>query len=420
MAESAETKGGGAGSDSEAFPAIVSALENAAHARVTDATDPNVSVCFALGWEMSALYERCRNPSPPTGHSQSDLPGVGSLDPEERLALLGEQIRVGAEKVQSVISAVGLDPVDLTALDGLAPTQAGAEAVLALHVQLLTKLTAAESRLGKAYGLGRALADTCREPSDAAGLGAELAYYRIANLLAWLDDLSSVLPPHAASSVCRSLGRWRDAIYPPDPAKRKPETFREWIRYEWRYLGRRGPSGVVKFEAGDATVPALAADIGTTLRALRRQGELWRALLCGEKEAKDMLEIGNYISAASQMLRRTAAIVRSVTFRMPLLTCATLALTGGGIYLLSKGGSSHLVAGATSVLVAFGLTWKGVGGALGRLAGRLEQPLWGAVLDDAIADAITLLPGNRSERGGKRQVALATAAGELARESRAQ
>jgi hypothetical protein len=64
------------------------------------------------------------------------------------------------------------------------------------------------------------------------------------------------------------------------------------------------------------------------------------------------------------------------------------------------------VAGATSLLVAVGLTWKGLGGALGQLAGRLERPVWGAVLDEAIADAITLLPGNQREKGGRRTVAV--------------
>jgi hypothetical protein len=40
------------------------------------------------------------------------------------------------------------------------------------------------------------------------------------------------------------------------------------------------------------------------------------------------------------------------------------------------------------------------------MVGRLEQPVWGAVLDVAIADAITLLPGNQGEKGGRRTVAI--------------
>jgi hypothetical protein len=77
------------------------------------------------------------------------------------------------------------------------------------------------------------------------------------------------------------------------------------------------------------------------------------------------------------------------------------------VWLLSSGHSAHLVAGATSVLAGLGLTWKGLGTALGQLAEKLEQPLWGAVVDDAIDDAITLLPDKKAEKGDRRQVALA-------------
>jgi len=134
-----------------------------------------------------------------------------------------------------------------------------------------------------------------------------------------------------------------------------------------------------------------------------------------EKESTqgtDMLEIDNYLDAGKELAHRMAVIARRAVLRMPLLTLSTLALIGAGVWLLSQGSRSQLVAGATSVLAALGLTWKGLGGALGQLAGKLEEPLWGAVLDDAIADAITLLPDKKAETGGRRQVALAVTAGE--------
>ena len=55
-----------------------------------------------------------------------------------------------------------------------------------------------------------------------------------------------------------------------------------------------------------------------------------------------------------------------------------------------------VLAGAGSILAALGLTWRGIGRSLGGLAGKLEQPLWGAELDTAIKQAITLL---RREKG---------------------
>jgi hypothetical protein len=121
----------------------------------------------------------------------------------------------------------------------------------------------ADFRLGKAYGLGRALADTCRKPSDAATLKTELGRNRVANLLGWLDDLSSALRAHAAHSVAESLGRCCD-----------------WSE-----------------DHGVADVDQ------RTLATLRRQGEPWRALLSGEKRATETLEIDNYLDAAQDLAR---------------------------------------------------------------------------------------------------------------------
>jgi hypothetical protein len=155
---------------------------------------------------------------------------------------------------------------------------------------------------------------------------------------------------------------------------------------------------------------APGADPEATVRALRRQGELWRALLSDEKQGADMLEIDNYLDAARELVSRSAVIGRGVVRRMPWLSALIAALLGAGVSLFVLGSSSQLVGGVTSILVALGLTWKGLGGALGQLVGKLERPLWGAVLGDAIADAITLLPDNKAEKGGRRQVAAAMTA----------
>jgi hypothetical protein len=46
-------------------------------------------------------------------------------------------------------------------------------------------------------------------------------------------------------------------------------------------------------------------------------------------------------------------------------------------------------AGIASILTALGLTWKGLGGSLGRAVARVEEPAWDAQVDRAIAYAIT-------------------------------
>lgn len=344
--------------------AFVAELENAARAKPASKGDPLVSVAFALGWQMAELYRPARRRR---GRVTDDLPGLGSLSDDERVEILADQIQAAVFKLDDAFKKAGLARPDLAAVrdaagHGEAPLQA---AVLVLHRALLGSLTAADFRLGKAYGLGRALADTCRKPSDKAGLHKELDGGRVANLLGWLDDLTSALPPHAAHSVARSLEEWRD-----------------WL----------------------PTAPDTAPT--DTLSALRRQGELWRALLSGEKQGAEMLDIKNYLDAARSLATQMRTLLRSVVARFPVVTALILVLIGGGIALLILGGGPETVAGAGSLIAALGLTWKGIGASLGQLVGRLEQPLWYAAIDAAVSDAINLLPDNGRDHHGRRALAL--------------
>lgn len=382
---------GGGGQPGDAFGAFEAALIKAAQARPPSTADPAVSAAFALGWHMSELYDQ-EHP-PPAKRDPPNLPGLSSLTGAQRMGILTDQIEVGVGKLADPIAKAKLDAIDLSGLKGLTIGQAGQDPVLTAHVQLLGELTAADFRLGKAYGLGRALADSCPDGAAAAVAAAELNPFRIANLLRWLDDLGTAFPPHAASSVARSLAMWRDAFHPqadPPPAGKLDRA------RAWRQKRRAGAAGPI--------------NLTNAAGALGRQGELWRALLSGEKNGTDMLEIDNYLDAASDLVSRMAVVVRGAIVRMPVLATSVLALVGVGVGLLFAGSSSQLVGGATSILAALGLTWKGFGGTLGKLVGRLETPLWGAVLDDAIADAITLLGESPTTRR-RRQVALALSKG---------
>src|SRR4029453_13512495 len=71
-------------------------------------------------------------------------------------------------------------------------------------------LTAADFRLGKAYGLGRALAQTALLPDakHPETFQQTFARFRLDNLLGWLADLRSAFPPHAAEAVSGSLQAW--------------------------------------------------------------------------------------------------------------------------------------------------------------------------------------------------------------------
>lgn len=343
----------GPGEIRDAAGAFEGAVVGAAEAISDHRGDPRVSAAFALGWQMSELYRpNLRRTGAPL---DDDLPGLGSLSTRDRLEVLIDQIQAGATKLAEPVWRAGLAPISLLALRASLGHDDFKGEVRALHRTLLGTLTAADFRLGKAYGLGRALADTCRKPKNIDGLRTAFDTHRIATLRSWLDELSSALPAHAAHSVASSLGRWSD-----------------WL------------------SAHQGEAP---------LAQLRRQGALWRALLSGEKRGNELLEFDNYLDASGALASRMAANARRAIVKFWPLMLVVTALIIGGIVLLVIGGSSQIVAGATSLLAAVGLTWKGVGGALGQMVGRLEQPVWGAVLDVAIADAITLLPGNPKAHG---------------------
>ncbi len=245
------------------------------------------------------------------------------------------------------------------ALAGVAPGDVQFRtAVFNLHVELLAALTAANFELGKAYGLGRALADTTREPRSLDALTEELRAGRVATLQAWLLDLASAFPPHAARPVSYSLLLWRD-----------------WAAKPSRNSGE---------------------DDRRVLRLARRQGERWRAVLSGEKQATDMLELQDYVMAGSDMLRRLGSLLWRFVYRFaPLLIFAGALFAGGVALILADSSAAHIAAGLGGLAASIGLTWKGAGTSLGKAMGRLERPLWEAALDREVTTAMTLVPGSK-------------------------
>src|SRR5262249_46285301 len=153
----------------------------------------------------------------------------------------------------------------------------------------------AGATLGKAYGLGRALADTCRPGQEPADLQDSFDPYRLAQLRHDLDDLASVLPAHAAKAVGQSLTWWRDAVFMADHSETGQKRRRALV-------GVRTDAPALRTRAGRANPEiSTASPIGNmiTLRdAVHRQGELWRVVLTGEQRPQDMLAPGDYLNAA--------------------------------------------------------------------------------------------------------------------------
>jgi hypothetical protein len=107
-----------------------------------------------------------------------------------------------------------------------------------------------------------------------------------------------------------------------------------------------------------------------------------------------MLDTKNYLDAASGLLRRIRGVLLRSIVRFPLIALLVVRLFAGGVWLiLSKHTSASIAAGLGGILASLGISWKGLAGPLGKVVTKLEQPLWGAELDTAIVDTITLLPG---------------------------
>lgn len=241
--------------------------------------------------------------------------------------------------------------------DNSSDVEASRQEILALRVELLTMLTAADFRCGKSYGLGRALADTCTSSQSAEELSHHLGRYRAFEMMGWLDDLKTLLPDHAAQVVSTS--------------------FEEWISW------------------ADANAPAaLSGDqAAETSRALHAQGQRWRALLSAEKNAKDALELADYVSIASAALGRTGQLGNQMISKFGVPFCSALGLLGLGIALvIAFNGAARVIAGFGTIAITLGITWHGVSSAMAQLTRCLEEPIWGGECDRPNADRITVLP----------------------------
>jgi hypothetical protein len=413
-----EVRGG-----SDARSAAASAPVAASASDIADAVRDSVISAFVLGWHMAELFHaKVPRSSQHRQATLGKLVGIGELDPLAQARLLLAQVQADVRRtwwlddsghplpdpspVQSLLDAELRQPGQLQA------------AVAELHRQLLVALTAADFRLGKAYGLGRALAETALLPDakNPQTFQTMFARYRLANLLGWLADLKSVFPPHAAEAVRGSLQSWAawseapslrpvlDDLRPapdaevdgqaPGPAPTSPRAVpapatRRTISGTWfsRHRSEPHPRPV---DWGST------ADRESVTRALRRQGQLWRAILSGEKDGLDLLSADDYMWAADQLLGHLRRLTLGFLRRFWITTTAVaLILVAAIVTVLAVRAVSTTVAAALTAAGAIGLTWKGAASGLGRVLGQAQRPLWDSELDVAVANALTRMPRER-------------------------
>jgi hypothetical protein len=330
------------------------------------AIDEPVCLAFQLGWDMSCLYHQARTRARvPKFTIARDgdrkklypkLPAQSDFNGSQRTARRLTAVGAGLFRLTPAFERAGFQRPSTDEVRIAFEVEGGRDAlkerIFHLHTTVLVRLQAADARLGSAYNLGRALVAT-RECGTATELRSQFRAQRINGLRDELDDLVSALPVHAGHAVSMSLCWWQCALAP-------------------RLKGSKD-DGQVRLAKG-----------------LRRQADLWRALLSGEKRGADMLRAEDYTAAANRLLDHAAsiaAVVLRTHWRRLALGCAAIIVAIA--LAIGFGGVAGTVAGIGAAAAAFGISWKGIGTTVTGLADQLRAPLWRAELDLAIAKAIT-------------------------------
>ena len=373
---------------------------------------PQVAVAhaFSLGWNLCILYSSGERPTweePAEPPKRLPSPSLFS-EAEHSLIRLGQvksaidrltdrfPTRDGAESPFSPAST------QIEALVPRAPGVGGGGSVKAnlcqAHLALTRALSEADARLAKAYHLGCDLAFVCHAPHDLDSLREEFDRKRIAEIGEPLADLTSLFPDHSCRAVRLSCAEWRRWLQEPklsiaeagDADSEPPEGI------ERARARARKPRDLVWSKDGEEVQ-----------RSLVRQGEMWRALLSGEKPGTAMLELQDYFSTGARALKHAVRLLRGVWIAA---IAAILLLAFGSFLLVRDDGAFATAAGLVGVAGSLGITWKGIFGSLGPVVAQIQGPVWGAALDEEIAIAITCLPAGARELSEKAKLA-APAAG---------
>jgi hypothetical protein len=339
-----------------------------------DGPDPLVWLAFGMGWQMADLYRKAELEDPGLPPSET-LPNVGGFTQRLWTALGIDQLQAGLHRLTPRLKKAGAAAPSLADLrvafdgdDGLGAFKAQ---LWSFHIDLLTVLTAADFKLGKAYALGTALSDTVN-PKNYAELDTRWKDSELAKVVAWLADLESAFPAHSARAVMLCIEHWELWLAP-----RTQEAF------------------------GDAAkTDSLAYSVP---RRLFGQGRAWRALLSGEKQGTDMLATDDYVNAASRALSHTRTVGVDLLWKFREIVALVLVLLVIGVVLaFASKETAKILAGVGAFVSALGISWKTLGTGFRTLAEHVKDPLWGAEVDEAIAVAITVLPNPLDEQLSKK------------------
>jgi hypothetical protein len=343
-----------------------------------DGSSPQDAACLAvdLGWRLAQLYNSKELPGPPQTTRPkplpSHLPGFGEMTPHEKARALAAHVSADLAFLGAALGA------ELPTVEGVSAALSVAghgrdevrRAVHDLYVQARDQLAGSNPAAAVGFGLGRMLADTALLPTSGTPdvLGERFDTYRLANALAWLDELDAVLPAHSASAVRASLGEWE-----------------KWV------TDQRRPDGTVN-----------RAQVGQgAIRALRRQGDMWRRLLTGEQAADQLLDTRAYVGAAASLLANARRLVFRYLWKWLwaiLLALAAVAASIWAAVTYAPAGTARVTAVLVSAAGFLGVSWAGIRATLGRALGQAEHAMWEAEVVAAIGRAATITPKKGQDR----------------------
>jgi hypothetical protein len=316
--------------------------------------DPAVVAALTLGWEMADLYAE-RELAGPTPELPETLPGIGGLTHRQTVHATLLRIRT---LIREALGPTVSDTVALPSAQVLGELPEGdqpawGQTLYDVHLQLSGALRASGDAPLHAYDAGRSLAEVCRRPKDLSELMDRLEGANVIPIQGRLADLATQLPAHSAAAVSATLEQWR----------------------QW-------------------TADARARENMNDVRAaLMRQAELWRALLSGEKDARQMIDPDTVVAASVRHASRLGTLIRGLAGAylpaLGLAACATLLLVYA---ILFHSGIATVVGALGAVAATLIVLRRVVSLTVGNTIDELREDLWSAELDAAVAQSILRLP----------------------------
>jgi hypothetical protein len=328
---------------------------------------PRASIAFGLGWHVAELFHFefiSDDGKPADGDGLLD---INQLPSRARADLLRMQIGVALERLGRSEMARGVAALEVREDEETAISR---EELRRLHERLLERLTAEDPGLGRAYDVGRALAETAVVPTtdDPPTFAKRFSPNRVQTLKSELSDLRGRFPGHASEAVEETLDAWRS-----------------WVTE--RKLDGAGAKWTLEQERGVA-------------KALQRQGGVWYALLSGDMDPSRLLTVDDYLSATKALLSALSELVWSSIRRMAakiglprmLLVALAALIVAFVLYKVTNSVFGAILSFLVLIFAVLGVTLGGLRALLRQALQQAGDRLWEAELLNSIGHSVIHLP----------------------------